>query len=143
MMKLESGLKVVRENFRYSKSRDTDNLRKPTFRLQKFLIAIFILPILFYVTWLIPTGRPLSVEHVFSKPKRIKKSVPVSALNVFQVYSPVIIPSISTGPENFRTVSTNVELIDEDDISTSCQVILMKHSFGLSYGKPFVGMYDY
>lgn len=66
-------------------------------------------------------------------------AAPTSAvLECFQVYPPVLFPTAgdntvsSDGLENTNSIATA-------DATRSCQVLLMEHSFGYSYGIPFVG----
>ncbi len=47
-------------------------------------------------------------------------------LSVFEVHEPVLVPTSSNGATN--------------GASGGCSVLLMEHSFGFSYGVPFVGM---
>jgi len=61
-------------------------------------------------------------------------------LECFQVYQPVFFPSgavdgtiTSDGSENTTTISPAAP-------ASSCEVLLMEHSFGFSYGIPFVGL---
>jgi hypothetical protein len=56
-------------------------------------------------------------------------------VQVFQVFPPVL---GSTGliESNRAVANTNVT----DASGSSCQVILMEHSFATSFGKPFVGV---
>ncbi|KAI9054183.1 hypothetical protein LZ554_001354 [Drepanopeziza brunnea f. sp. 'monogermtubi'] len=66
---------------------------------------------------------------------------PSGLLEVFQVYPPVLTPSGITD----ETISEN-GLSDTISIApiaatSSCQALLMEHSFALSYGVPFVGNY--
>ena len=63
-----------------------------------------------------------------------------AVLECFQVYQPVLFPSgavdgtvTSDGSENTTTIAPTAP-------ASSCEVLLMKHSFGFSYGIPFVGM---
>lgn len=72
---------------------------------------------------------------------RTPAATPSSAvLECFQVYQPVLFPSgavdetvISDGSENTTTIAPTTP-------ASSCEVLLMEHSFGFSYGIPFVGM---
>lgn len=63
-----------------------------------------------------------------------------SVLECFQVYQPVLFPSgavdetlASDGLENTTTIAPTTP-------ASSCEVLLMDHSFGFSYGIPFVGL---
>lgn len=58
--------------------------------------------------------------------------------NDFQVYQPVLTPSVTTGAIAVSTGEDNTTTV----VSTSgavCEVLLMKYTFGNSYGAPFVG----
>lgn len=66
-------------------------------------------------------------------------SATTGVLETFQVYQPVFTPSgaidETTSPSGFGITTT----IAQTAPSTSCSVVLMDHSFGYSYGMPFVG----
>ncbi|KAK6584074.1 hypothetical protein PZA11_003804 [Diplocarpon coronariae] len=66
---------------------------------------------------------------------------PSKILEVFQVYQPVLTPggkTAETVPANgsHTTISTA-----QAAATSSCEALLMEHSFGYSYGIPFVGNY--
>lgn len=59
-------------------------------------------------------------------------------VEIFQVFSPVLDTTGLVGSNGPVANTTATE-----SSSSSCQVILMEHSFSDSFGKPFVGMLDY
>ena len=61
-------------------------------------------------------------------------------LNVFQVYQPVLTPSGATDETTLSDGKDTATTIAPTSSESSCQVLLMDHSFQFSYGKPFVGM---
>lgn len=69
-------------------------------------------------------------------------ATPSSAvLEVFQVYQPVLIPPGVTDETTSRNGVEETSIIaSTNDDATSCKVLLMEHTFGYSYGIPFVGM---
>lgn len=76
------------------------------------------------------------VKHAAPAP-----SATSSVLECFQVYQPVLTPSEATdetgssdGFENTTTVASAPA-----PAGSSCDVLLMEHSFAFSYGMPFVG----
>ncbi|CCU78407.1 peptide-N4-(N-acetyl-beta-glucosaminyl)asparagineamidase A, partial [Blumeria hordei DH14] len=76
-------------------------------------------------------------ERQLITPGALLKSSPSTEkapLNVFQVYMPVIAPD---------SANEGVDITDGSHQTqpNSCQVMLMNHSFGNSYGSPFVGDY--
>ncbi|KAL2073237.1 hypothetical protein VTL71DRAFT_10561 [Oculimacula yallundae] len=78
----------------------------------------------------------------------VKDAVPASSaspspssgvLEVFQVHQPVLSPSGVPDQTTIEDGSNNTTA--HTSHSTSCEALLMEHSFGFSYGKPFVGAY--
>jgi hypothetical protein len=72
-------------------------------------------------------------------------SAPASApavLEVFQVYQPVLTPSGATDETILGNGAENTTTIAQAAASSSCEVLLMDHSFGYSYGVPFVGKFE-
>lgn len=69
-------------------------------------------------------------------------------LQVFQVHPPVLTPSgivESVSRSDSASVARNASastVIATTAANASCDVLLMNYSFGYSYGKPFVGVYD-
>ena len=62
-------------------------------------------------------------------------------LEVFQVYPPVVstgVTGVAQDPENTPSGSST----PENEQHSQCQQILVVHSFGFSYGQPFVGTDD-
>lgn len=60
-----------------------------------------------------------------------------NVLDVFQVYRPVSIHQIIIDSDFPDRLSKPLGYVKSKD--QSCNLVLMKHSFGFSYGKPFVG----
>jgi hypothetical protein len=76
----------------------------------------------------------------------VKHAVPAPAatsaialLEDFQVYQPVLTPSGATDDTTLDNGSENTTAIAQTSATSSCQVLLMEHIFGYSYGIPFVG----
>ena len=65
---------------------------------------------------------------------------PTGVLECFQVYQPVLTPSGATDETVLIDGSESTAVIAPAASANSCQVLLMDHSFGFSYGMPFVGM---
>jgi hypothetical protein len=78
----------------------------------------------------------------------VKDAVPVSSptvsptgvLECFQVYQPVLTQSGATDETVLNDGSESTAVIAPAVSANSCQILLMEHSFGFSYGMPFVGM---
>lgn len=66
---------------------------------------------------------------------------PSSVLEVFQVYQPVLTPSGIVDGTVLEDGTGNVAPIAQVVAPSSCETLLMDHSFGFSYGKPFIGNY--
>ncbi|PVH84473.1 hypothetical protein DL98DRAFT_453307 [Cadophora sp. DSE1049] len=66
---------------------------------------------------------------------------PSSVLEVFQVYQPVLTTSGIVDGTVVEDGSESVAPIAQVVAPTTCKTLLMEHSFGFSYGKPFVGNY--
>jgi hypothetical protein len=62
-----------------------------------------------------------------------------SVLECFQVYQPVLLPAGAVDQTASGDGSENTTVIIPIKSNSSCQVLLMDHSFGYSYGMPFVG----
>jgi len=71
-------------------------------------------------------GSPLHPSMLKAQPS-VVKTTPI--LEVFQVYKPLADKDTHKYADNENTIS-----------GKQCEVLLMEHSFGFSYGKPFVGM---
>jgi hypothetical protein len=72
----------------------------------------------------------------------VKDAISASTSGVtedFQVYQPVFTPSGVTDETTEANGSENTTTIAQINTSSSCQVLLMQHSFAFSYGIPFVG----
>lgn len=65
-------------------------------------------------------------------------SAPV--LEVFQVYQPILTPEGLTDQTITSDRIFNTTVVAGDTAVSSCTQLLMYHSFGYSYGQPFVGM---
>lgn len=77
------------------------------------------------------------VKHAVDAVRAPVATSPV--LNVFQVYQPVLTPDGATTDTISSNGSQNTTAVGQVKSGSSCQLLLMDHSFGLSYGKPFVG----
>lgn len=64
-------------------------------------------------------------------------SAPV--LRVFQVHQPILTPEGSTNQTVASEGISNTTSLSGDEVLSSCTQVLMYHSFGNSYGQPFVG----
>ncbi|KAM0180649.1 hypothetical protein ACHAPF_002356 [Botrytis cinerea] len=118
--------------------------RKTTRNTKLFLLILFGCGL--SLIWLL---RPCSLEDVVDvspKSNLIKYSAapapsatPTSAvLEVFQVYQPVLIPpGVSDETASYNGVE-ETSIIASTNVATSCKVVLMEHTFGYSYGIPFV-----
>ena len=64
-----------------------------------------------------------------------------SLLEVFQIYPPVLTVAPGGGALELTDGSSNasVEIVDAD--RSTCQEVLVVHSFAFSYGQPFIGNY--
>ncbi|KAE8453075.1 hypothetical protein EG329_012262 [Mollisiaceae sp. DMI_Dod_QoI] len=72
----------------------------------------------------------------------VPSPTPSSAvLEVFQVYQPVLTPAGATDETISDDGSENTTTIAQSGAIKSCEVVLMVHSFGFSYGLPFIGNY--
>jgi hypothetical protein len=72
----------------------------------------------------------------------VKDAISASTSGVtedFQVYQPVFTPSGVMDETTQANGSENTTTIAQTNTSSSCQVVLMQHSFAFSYGIPFVG----
>jgi hypothetical protein len=65
-----------------------------------------------------------------------------AVLEVFQVYQPVLTPSGATDETILGNGAENTTTIAQAAASSSCEILLMDHSFGYSYGVPFVGKFE-
>ncbi|KAH8685586.1 peptide N-acetyl-beta-D-glucosaminyl asparaginase amidase A-domain-containing protein [Tricladium varicosporioides] len=63
-------------------------------------------------------------------------------LECFQVHQPVLFPSGVVDTTTTSEGSENTTIIAVTETASSCKVLLMEHSFGFSYGIPFVGSYS-
>jgi hypothetical protein len=72
----------------------------------------------------------------------VKDTISASTSGVtedFQVYQPVFTPSGVIDETTQANGFENTTTIAQTNTSSSCQVVLMQHSFAFSYGIPFVG----
>jgi len=65
-----------------------------------------------------------------------------TVLECFQVYQPVLFPKGAVDQVVASDGSENTTIISPTASNSSCQVLLMEHTFGFSYGIPFVGMFS-
>ena len=61
-------------------------------------------------------------------------------LECFQVYQPVLTPSGATDDTLSSDGLENTTTIASASSGSSCELLLMEHSFAFSYGMPFVGL---
>jgi hypothetical protein len=66
--------------------------------------------------------------------------IPSGVLKCFQVYQPVLTPSGPSDDTVSEDGSPNTITIEPWAPTGSCTKLVMEHSFGFSYGHPFVGM---
>jgi hypothetical protein len=72
----------------------------------------------------------------------VKDAVSASTSGVtidFQVYQPVYTPSGARAETTQANGSENTTVVAQTNATSSCQVLLMQHTFAFSYGLPFVG----
>lgn len=69
-------------------------------------------------------------------------TAPNGVLEVFQVYQPVLTPSEAADETTFSNGTENSTTIASTESASSCEVVLMVHSFGYSYGMPFIGKWQ-
>ncbi|EHK96353.1 putative Peptide-N4-(N-acetyl-beta-glucosaminyl)asparagine amidase A [Glarea lozoyensis 74030] len=73
---------------------------------------------------------------------QVTLATPATAvLECFQVYQPVLFPKGAVDQVITSDGTENTTIIAPSSSNSSCQVLLMDHSFGYSYGMPFVGNY--
>jgi hypothetical protein len=82
----------------------------------------------------------LAIEETI--PSRTEASSSL-VLEVFQVYQPVLAPSGPTDQTVEGDGFSNTTVIGSPETVASCTQLLMEHSFGFSFGHPFVGMFLY
>jgi hypothetical protein len=83
---------------------------------------------------------PADSFSLIKRAVQVAIAAPTSAvLECFQVYQPVLFPSGAVDETILSDGAENTTTIDSTDSTSSCQVLLMEHSFGFSYGIPFVG----
>ncbi|KAF4625881.1 hypothetical protein G7Y89_g12283 [Cudoniella acicularis] len=89
-----------------------------------------------------------AVEIPSGKYNLVKDAVPVAratsstpVLECFQVYQPVLFPSGAVDSTISGDGTDDTTTIASTEAASSCEVLLMEHSFGFSYGIPFVGNY--
>lgn len=83
-------------------------------------------------------------DLIYSNFRLVKDAVSASTSGVtedFQVYQPVFTPSGATDETTSDNGSENTTTVAQTNATSSCQVLLMQHSFAFSYGIPFVGQY--
>ncbi|CAD6445249.1 5f4f0082-3b25-49af-ad88-3d54b27c0d46 [Sclerotinia trifoliorum] len=123
------------------------NIRTTTENFKIYLLVFLTCGL--SLIWLLPSC--FSNEKVDTLPKShlVKYSAtpapsatPSSAvLEVFQVYQPVLIPPGVTDETTSYNGVEETAIIASTNDATSCKVVLMEHTFGYSYGIPFVGNY--
>ncbi|TEY31814.1 hypothetical protein BOTCAL_0774g00020 [Botryotinia calthae] len=121
--------------------------RKTTKNIKLFLLILFSCGL--SLIWLLRSCSLEDVVDVSPKSNLIKYSAapapsatPTSAvLEVFQVYQPVLIPPGVSDETASYNGAEETSIIASTNVATSCKVVLMEHTFGYSYGIPFVGNY--
>ncbi|KAI9642881.1 hypothetical protein NHQ30_008615 [Ciborinia camelliae] len=111
-----------------------------------FLVLSFGLSLIY---WFLRPCSPEATADTIPKSNLVKYSValepsatPSSAvLEVFQVYQPVLIPPGITDETASYNGVEETAIIASTNGATSCKVVLMEHTFGYSYGIPYVGTY--
>ena len=111
-----------------------------------FTILVSCLPLLWLASsYLPPNERQGGIDSISLD--IVRHAVPASSASTqtptvqedFQVYQPVLTPSGTVDETVLANGVENTTTIAESPASTSCEVLLMEHSFGNSYGSPFVG----
>lgn len=74
------------------------------------------------------------------RPQKASAEPSYAVLDVFQVTQPVLTPAEPTDLINSNDQSSNTSTVVFAEAVPSCNQLLMEHSFGFSYGHPFVGM---
>ncbi|TGO49482.1 hypothetical protein BOTNAR_0430g00070 [Botryotinia narcissicola] len=127
---------------------EPDNKNRKTIKNIKILLLILFSCGLSLI-WLLRSCFSEDVVNISPKSKLVRYSAapvpsatPTSAvLEVFQVYQPVLIPpGVSDETASYDGVE-ETSIIASTNVATSCKVVLMEHTFGYSYGIPFVGNY--
>lgn len=117
---------------------NTGSLPSAEFSISKSKLLLRLTAILATLLWV---SRNVPIPYRQWKLEAIpasSTSPPPTVLEVFQVHPPVLI-----GPESAPETLQEPSDHDHGSITSStkdCHVLLMNHSFGFSYGKPFVGM---
>ncbi|ESZ95746.1 putative Peptide-N4-(N-acetyl-beta-glucosaminyl)asparagine amidase A [Sclerotinia borealis F-4128] len=101
------------------------------------------------IWWFLRPCSPEYVANTIPKSNLVKYSAApapsatpsLAVLEVFQVYQPVLIPTGVTDETASYDGVEETAIIASTNDATSCKVVLMEHSFGYSYGIPFVGNY--
>lgn len=127
------------------------NETKPNKHRNRFLLLIFVgCCLILLITDCLVTRSwtkvaPANLSFPLTKNDAVASSAatpsPTGVLDVFQVYQPVISPSGATAEITMENGSENTSSISPTTTLQSCQLLLMDHSFGNSYGMPFVGTY--
>lgn len=126
--------------------RQTSLRRQFAFRyIPQLLIAVLVASCISLIWTLhdcLPANKLISEDSVPPTFHLVKDAVSASSAGVledFQVYQPVFTPSGATDETTTANGVENITTIAQTAGSSSCQVLLMQHSFAFSYGLPFVG----
>ncbi|KAG4429615.1 hypothetical protein IFR05_014905 [Cadophora sp. M221] len=122
----------------------------PVHSFKAFALALLISCAI--LIWLFVECVPvIDWQTATSKPpfNLVKDAVPAPAaptptsgvLEVFQVYQPIFTTAGVLDETVLEDGLESADSIDQAPVSRSCETLLMEHSFGFSYGKPFVGNY--
>lgn len=80
-----------------------------------------------------------AVETSVSVTTTVVAPTSTGVLEVFQVYQPVLTPKGVTDETTLSNGAENTTTIAATESTSACELLLMDHSFGFSYGLPFVG----
>jgi hypothetical protein len=113
--------------------------------ISKILFAV-VAALCIALVWMLhdclPSKSPPHKNLVSSTFRLVKDAVSTSTSGItadFQVYQPVYTPSGATAETTQANGSENTTVVAQTSATSSCQVLLMQHTFAFSYGIPFVG----
>ena len=106
------------------------------------VVAVSCIALIWMLNDCLPTKTLPHKKLASSTFRLVKDTVSASTSGVtvdFQVYQPVFTPGGATDETTQANGSENTTVIAQTNVSSSCQVLLMQHTFAFSYGLPFVG----
>jgi hypothetical protein len=122
---------------------------KDKLKLAVLTILGCCIPLIWVLNDCIPTDNAQGNKVSSTNFDLVKYTVPTPSsasapaiLEVFQVYQPVLTPLGATDETTLGNGGENTTTIAQAAASSSCEVLLMDHSFGFSYGIPFVGKFE-